>query len=266
MKAYMPDSERKALIRLNDKTRYPSHFTFLQELNGWRPGKMHLIIGNAGGGKSTLVRSLLADMTDAIKDDENVLVFLSEENETDFKTEFSRSGYNNKKLMNVNIVSEVNFDKNRGILAYLEFLIAETKPSIVVFDNITTSDLYECGVQEQSNRTRQLKKLAIKYGIVLILVAHTGKQITSTTPRLISEQDIQGSSAPTKLSEFIFVMQSFKVDERITTTLSILKARGQEPKHRLFELPYARQARMYAGSNPMNFKSLKEIFKTRDTL
>ena len=53
--------------KYTNKTFFKTRLNFLGQINGLRPQKFHLVIGTAGGGKSTLLRTILLDMVEILK-------------------------------------------------------------------------------------------------------------------------------------------------------------------------------------------------------
>ena len=62
------------LLKERDKVHWYSDYHFLNEHKGHRPGALHLYLGVAHGGKSTLMRSLLIDALKKCDKDKKILV------------------------------------------------------------------------------------------------------------------------------------------------------------------------------------------------
>ena len=69
----------------NKKNHFHSTFNFISSHNGFRKGKLHLILSDTGTGKSTLIRSLMYDVLLSLPEDKKLLLILSEETEMDFE-------------------------------------------------------------------------------------------------------------------------------------------------------------------------------------
>ena len=190
------------------------------------------------------------------------MLWLSEESTTDFVVEFFRGLKSTEPFKNLILVSELDINGNYG-QAFLDKIKA-VKPAVVLFDNITTSEFYECKVDQQSRNVKWFKKLAIDHNFAFVCFAHTVKKFGSATSELISENDIQGTSAPSKLAEFIFIMQSVYIGSSINSVLRICKNRGQIPENKIFTLNFDPKYRMYNESIPITFDRLRELFKDRN--
>ena len=132
--------ELTAYKKLNQEIHYHSQFNFLNSHRGYRPGALHLFLGIAGGGKSTLTRSMLLDLM-ASPSKPKILLWLSEESYKDYMTELSLIK-TVESWDNLYIVSELedNFIvKNvRDKIAYFEHCIVDSECDLVFYDNITT--------------------------------------------------------------------------------------------------------------------------------
>ena len=263
---YLPEECIDILREESEKIYFETHLKFLKSHGGLRPGCIHTIIGNSHAGKSTLVRSLIIDIVE-FNPDKKILVWLSEESEKDFLTEFYIKQHSNKKLKNVGLVSEIDQNNKSSTQIGKLFFEAIKDRDIVLFDNITTSIFYmDKTAIQQSTLSKRLKELALKENVAMIVIAHTSAEITSGVRREIEMNDIRGNKSIVNLSHFFYIIQNFHIDKTIFTTIKITKHRGQECDHRMFCLAYVKEARIYAVDRPIDYNEFKEAFKSRNVL
>lgn len=251
-------------------------FAFLNAHNGLRKGKLHVFMAPTSGGKSTLGRSLLFDALDN-NPDLNVFIYLSEETEDSFLKELADSDYSNQKgLDRLTVYSEI--DESNPINAdRLLFLLEENNTDLLLLDNITTAHFY----QDQPTRVQgmvvnKLKNVCAKMNIPVIVMAHTGAEVTDNMRRTIESNDIRGSKGIVNYTEFLYVLQSFhgeiydtllrKNTSKIFPCLFIKKFRGEHVSHKLFFLKYQDQKRIYESDREMEFQEFKNLFKSRNYL
>ncbi len=270
--ANLTNAERKIYIAKSLKVSWKSRFQFLQSHRGFRDGCIHLFLGTAGGGKSTLVRTLLIDILDHDKQNRNVLLQLSEETTADFNTELCFSQYENSNLENLKLISELggklleinHVDK---FLEYMEFVITNQEIKLWVIDNITTSKLYaDKTPQDQAATAIKIKTLASKLNIPVIIFAHTGAQVSDNMGRLIEDNDIRGSKTIINLTQFLYIMQRFVLKDVIFPTIKISKHRGQMVDNKIYRLDFNKKVRIILTDHLLPFEEFKEAFKGRNTL
>lgn len=244
---------------------FKSSFEFVNATNGWRPEKIHLFLSTTGGGKSTLVRTILLDMLGNF--DKKIGIYLSEETEKEFYTELAFSGYDDiKDFERVKIFSEQELEKSptaQGTLINMKMLVEENKIDILLVDNITTLDSYESSLQNRTLITKGLKKLAAISNIPIVVIAHTDAKFKQGQ---IDPNDIRGSKTITLESHFIYALQPVLRSDGQRSFLVVKKDRGQPVKNKHFELFYYSQRRIFGKDEPVDFEVFKEAFNARDKL
>lgn len=265
---FLNEASKQLLQYQKNNVENFSELSFVSQHNGFRNGKLHLFLGTAGAGKSTLVRTILNDYLDNNAGD--ALVYLSEETLNDFASAIYQSNFDGVKGRRVDIISEVDFLVEDGFKMNIDFLFrkfSETDASIIIFDNITTSMLYnDRKPEEQSDFVHKLKVLAHRINKPIILIAHTSANVSRYTSSLISENDIRGSKSITNFVEFLYILQVFEVGENRISTLRNIKARDQEIAHHLHILFYNHKYRVYSATEPYKFEDFKEAFSKRNKL
>lgn len=252
------------------KRHYSTKFNFLKIHNGIRKGNMHTFLGTSGGGKSTLVRTLILDILQNMKDKNDVVVlWLSEERAKDYVREMYKAGVPYKIIQQVKIYSEQDNlgDGQQNILKKMEWLINEVRPLAFIYDNITTSIEYATvDTKKQDKFYVALKRMSNNTSVPFIVMAHTNAGINENYEALIDQNDIRGSKMPAMLSEFFYIMQSFYVGETRYNTIKLTKFRGNPVEHRLFGLNYLHDTRLFMSDSKMDFVKFSEIFKQRNKL
>jgi RecA-family ATPase len=243
---------------------FDSCYSFLQEHNGWRKGKMHLVLGISGGGKSTLVRSLLVDLFVHGMILGNALVWLSEESEEDLENQVAKvnSRIGSNTLTTISELSVENLSE-----AYFEETLLSDKPDIFFMDNLTTSQLYEGrSIRDQLLFVKKLKTMCIKLNIPFVLIAHTGAEITENCNRLINMNDIRGAKNIVNLVEYLYLLQRFTLETDFFPTIRIAKSRGHLISNDIHKLVFNPENITYSKSFRIPFEEFKEAFKQRRTL
>lgn len=244
-----------------------SKFAFLNCHRGIRPAKLHILMGTAGSGKSTLVRSIIGDQIENNFD--SVYVWLSEESVDELKEGMMDLDLSDEILSRLLIESELdtapksNKPRDREILERVYLSGAK----VLIIDNITTSQFYmDMKVSEQSSFIKRLKDFAVKTGIAVFLVAHTKKDIHDNMNKLINENDIRGSASVVNMAHFFYILQRFEQNKIFAPTIRVVKHRGYNVTERLFYIQYDKYKMAYVKDNSIEFKKFKEMFKERDKL
>lgn len=273
-KAEMSELEQKLMIQETDTQHYKSCFHFLNEHKGWRPGKVHTIVAPTHSGKSTMTRSLVWDfLVNTELPYEKCFVWLSEESSDDFKQEFARLRIPANISNRLFIGSEQ--DTAEG-LTHKKLLFSESlktvNPSIVFFDNVTTSEFYMGRKpEEQASFATFIKRQCKEANIPFIVVAHSGGA-TGMSRRLIELNDIRGGKDIVNVTEFAYILQRFRVKDPITgkehyfPTIRIEKHRGYTCENLLFKLRFNRETVSFMQDKIIPWGEFKDAFKDQLTL
>ena len=268
-----------SLLSERSKVHWFSDYSFLTEHKGHRPGNLHLYLGVAHGGKSTLMRSLIIDALKRCDKEKKVLIWLSEETEEDFLIEFSMalknfSSDDAKTLFKKLIIhSEMNFSaifKTETVKTkwlYFKDILNQERISIVFFDNLTTSEFYmDQNIETQSFFVKQLKEATSESKKPVVMVAHTGAEVTENSHRLIAMNDIRGCKSVINIVQFCYILQRFQINDFYYPTLRICKHRGQTVENKMFWLHFNKDSNLYIEDKLINFLEMKDNFKRRNVL
>lgn len=266
--AYVSTQDAQRHQANSAKVHIGSKFGFLSSHNGLRPGCIHTLMGISGGGKSTMIRSLVRDFAfhadNAQPHPKVMLVWLSEESGEDFRAELSRGVPDHERLFDIKVFSELEVDHSKTLLSEL---LMDFQPDVFLFDNITTSRFYQDKkTDEQSKFCWWIKKLSKDNKIATVLIAHTGAAVTESMSRPIEMNDIRGSKSIVNISEFFYILQRFQLKEDFYPTISISKNRGQDVVNRLYKLNYDKHFRSYVSDTAIDFEKFKEVFRERNRL
>lgn len=260
-------TEQKILLDEKNTTHFNSNFRFLKAHNGFRPGNTHVLLGTSGGGKSTLVRSIIVDLLCNIPK-RKVLLWLSEETRLQFLTEFNYSQFDEYENNDFYIISEMDNElSDEGLIRKIEDIVFSKKIDIVVYDNLTTSQMYMGkSVSDQSKASKLLKKMATAWNVPMFVVAHARADITENYNNIINMNDIRGGKDIVNQAEFFYIMQTFFSGNSRMTTLRMVKHRGYLPSDFIYQLNFSAKNRLFFSSDGIPFKKFKEAYKSRNKL
>lgn len=243
-----------------------TNLSFLNQHGGFRKGKFHLFLGESGGGKSTMFKTMILDFLENNKT-KVAGIWLSEEELEDMVAEFSKV----KKLRTALTQGKISFfseieEKNKA-MANLELQLKSMIESVdVIFlDNLTTSKLYQDRpLEKQAKVASSLKSLAKQYKKPLVIFAHTGTGAGMNS--LSSQNDIRGSKTIINLSEFIYMVQQLQVEEEKISTIRCVKSRGSVTDKFGYFLEFSSDEMIYKAAVPQDPKVFKTIFKLASKL
>ena len=253
-------TEAQTRIKINKHKFFNSDLMFLNDHNGFRKGKLHLLLGSTGSGKSTIIRTVLTDLITK-NPKKNILLYLSEETTGDLKDELALTDTDFSKNENLFVISEQEINQKVPLQVYLKDAVDQYKIDLILFDNITTSIFYgEINYQEQAAVSKWFKTYAQEKNIPIVLIAHTMTGTNMNLRQWISEDQIRGSKYIANLVEFLYILQRVQVDDTSYQLIRTVKHRSQSPAHKVYELIYSREKRLYLGAIPISAQKIKEIF------
>lgn len=252
----------RALKSRNEKVFIQTGLKFIDQHKGFRPGKVHTIMGKPSGGKSTIMRTILKGVCKSLGKDEKIFLWLSEESEEDFLTALSYDDVLLEYGDQIIFCSEVHeqYDKYRtDAFTRIEEVFLKEKPKLFIYDNLTTSKLYSEDFKIQTAVSQKLKSMAIEHNMPMLLFAHTKSSVLKN--QLIDLNDIRGSRAIVNLSEFFYILQNFEIGKNIYNTVRVCKHRNQEIRDRMFLLNYEATTLTYKFDVELDFDEIKQLFK-----
>jgi len=257
--------DRELIAKHKDKNEtiyFNSKFNFLNQHNGIRPNKMHLLIAPTHVGKSTLVHSII-DSTVVDNNNISVMLYLTEETTDDYISAISHFVDGDEIKGKIRCMVEDKTETDESIKKAITQAIDMHKPKIFFIDNVTTCKLYQDrGTEKQSETAMWLKSLLKK--TTLFIVAHTNGN--DYNKEMLNENHIRGSKTITNITEFMYVLQPIKLNNTLYQYLRIIKHRGQSMRDNFFLLIWDGKSRTMSGDMPKNFDDFKELFSVRNKL
>jgi len=262
---YLEQSEFNEAINDHKETRFKSQLKCFTDHNGFRSGEIHAFIAPKGGGKSTLSRTIVSEL---LYSDHNILLYLSEEEAQKYLMEINsnvRQIYGadheraTKILDKLKVVSELDLKitNEDQWLRDIKFIIEEECIDIIVLDNFTTSFLGELFVSKQSQILRNLKKLAAKQDVPILIFFHTAK---GAAQKLFGGDDVRGSATAVNLGSYNYILFYFRsINECFLWTEKSRyhrRANGQ-----VYQLQFDGRAGIFIDAKVSNMDGLKDASK-----
>lgn len=246
---------------IDDDNRFifKTGLSFLAQHCGYRNGKMHMLLGVTGGGKSTMTRSMIYDFCKNNKK-KKALIFLSEEDKVSLEKELYK------------IESDISWANNLIIVSGLDgsdffTSVKKNRFDIIFHDNITTSNEYnDKKPQEQSKYINKVKQLISELNVPFVVVAHTGATSAMNQNKIIDVNDIRGSKTIINISEYIYIMTTFLIGNNMNQFITTNKNRTHMTTEKISMLDFDKVKRIYTKSTRVTFDEYNQIFKTRDIL
>lgn len=264
-------------VDLNDLERIRTGFSNLDRVvDGFFMGQLVLLTGKRGEGKSTLMGQLMAE---ALNQGYKVLAYSGELPGYQFKRwlDFQLAGPQNV-LTTYNVYSDpryslgedtverlnrwyydnaflydnnsLNGDEYESLLETIEKTIQRYGVKLVCVDNLMTAiDVASADSQyiQQSQFVRSLKQIAVRYNVVVLLVAHPKK----TDGKVTDNDAVSGSSDITNRADIV---------------LSYVKnAEGESPGGKVFVMKNRMTGKLALGDNAVAMEyepSSKRIYQT----
>ena len=231
--------EIKTQKEKNKKVFFQSKFKFLKAHNGLRPGNVHGLISPTSSGKSSLLKSIIAETCCQGP----VLTWLTEETIDEYQVAINSMEVPQRGLDNLSFVREKNIpdESKKGIDNFYNYLREQVIVSgceAFFIDNITSSRIYDgtFGLPGQIRAAKELPDLAEFLDIPIFYLAHTKKEVTDNFHRLTGNEDIKGHAQITIESQFFYCMQKFSQNERQTNFIRTTKHRGYSNANGFYRL------------------------------
>lgn len=255
---YISDREKFHFKKTSEIVHFQTGFNFLNEHKGFRPKCFHTLIAPTGVGKSTLVQSIISNISKSESDGVggDIVYYSSEEDTEQLKYKFSETNARMGFLKNMKVFCE----KERNDITRETFLemVAYYRPKILIFDNLTTSDLVNCSLAEQSNFLSNVHRVIRETNTSLFLICHAGKGVR-TRNVMFDINEIRGTSYPVNKSEFIYTLQSLRVKDKNFTILHLSKSRFYAKENEYFLLNFDKRTRLFASDKPLTHEQVDDI-------
>ncbi|WP_412474158.1 ATP-binding cassette domain-containing protein [Halobacteriovorax sp. YZS-1-1] len=265
-------SEEQDSIREKLKTQdYLSRYYFLNAHYGLRKSQIHVLVGESGKGKSTLLRSIMLDSARF----SNILVLLSEEDSDTFKyqmNEFAKSDVFTKKasesLQKIKVLSELDneFDPIRNFSHYfaqIRHFIQSYNIKSLFYDNISTG-LFSEEFALQANVLKEFKKIAIDFNIPVFIISHP-KKGALFSELLLKKDHISGNRCMSTIPENIYTLNACHNLFPKKTYILIDKSRHySRANNKWFELEYTYlndETGAFTSDKPVTYENVIENVK-----
>lgn len=267
--AYQTDGEKEESEIERMTYYFQTQIEFLKAHCGYRPGKMHILIGPTSGGKSTLVKTMLLDLVIHLGD-RKALLILSEERVKDFHESMSKMP-SSLKWLKLFVTTEDKIYEGNNMDNYIHELsgiVEKEQIKIVFYDNITTSKFYPVDkLGDQEKFVKSLKaKLCHVYDLPFVLVAHTRAEVTVNHNKITGPEDIRGCKITANLAECLYTLQVVDVEKHRFQYVKGHKGRGYDYDPGFFFLGYNSKLRCFDRIEKRDFESFRLNFEDRQRL
>jgi hypothetical protein len=241
------------LIARNEKFFFaPTRFEFIQAHKGFRPGAMHMLLAPISAGKSSLTRSILADVSQAHR----VLFLSTEETEHDFRTQcaYLKSPPNFENISWVDedaILAEIGQSQNliADYVRSLDWHLAASRAEILFFDNVTVSKCHR-EIKLAEDFACALRVLMVARKIPFYVVGHTASNVKEGV--MFESSDIRGNRTLAIKAEYLYCMARFAstIDDHTTLAnfIRVDKSRAHEGARRMYRMWFDPTEKHYTAS------------------
>lgn len=253
-------SDIESLRESAGKMHFQSRYRFLQATNGIRPGCIHGLLAPTSMGKSTLVRSIIADTSELCR----VGVILSEESPLEYSSGFigqkENINWDNVKYAIESEIVSVFKSKEEQIEAIVSFAI-ENDLVVLFWDNITTGSILGDSVrpEKMAMLLDLLKKRLLENNIALFFVAHTNKTVKTEQNHQFQGEDVRGSAQYYMKSDYFYTLQTKTKNDEKVTFLKIAKHRFHQVKNEYYILEFL--VSRYSRDIGVQYSKIQEIFE-----
>jgi energy-coupling factor transporter ATP-binding protein EcfA2 len=252
-----------------NKVEYSSSLKCFQMTKGLRKAELTTIIAPYGSGKSTFVKSILCDL---MKGHKRTLAFLSEEREDYYSSKIWQyfkivMGGDTDKANEYtkNLITESAVDSKNKIRTVEDFILM-LKESImtfgveaIVFDNVSTSFIFNLPIYKQSEAFSELKQFAVDFDVPMICVFHTTKGF-DIYEKILTGEDVKGHSSSTNIGSYNYTLMTFFRLKKPRAFVVIDKARyhGKANK-KVFELNYDEDFEIFTSDSETTMETVYGI-------
>lgn len=261
------------LRKMGEVKVHETSLKFLNEHNGIRPGKVHLLIASSGSGKSALMRKIIKDTIKSSR----CLVWLSEESDDEFSETFTRQDVTNKENIRIIDESSVTHDDKRDLFNKFKMACIGSfdgqGAEVVFFDNITTSEMLPSRIDDVSRFHIEIVNffkdtLRSDTPMALWVIAHTKKEIPQRNyHKLLSIEDIRGAQTICNRVQHAYTLQLFSDSSgRFYSIIKTHKQRGYDMSSKFYSLIYNPLMKTFQNDVEVPFSYVKGCFDNREKL
>lgn len=266
---HLDEKELAKQTERNNEYRIPTRFNFLRRHFGIRPGNLSGLMGTMGCGKSTLIKTIIADAAAKIK----TLVWLSEESPAEYqillnKIVADKSFMDNVKFLQEKGLEEMFFKNIKTFLSVVEYYVKQSRCKFLVIDNVTTSYMYseEVGFVGQRLTSSFLSDMAKRLDLAILYVAHTKSTVYDNQKMLITPEDIRGLKQLPMQSEYFYTFQKMTTDGVQSSFIRVCKYRHHTNASGFYKLVFDNEKKFYDLDTPSSFGCFKDINKGADRI
>lgn len=259
------DSYQNQLAK--DDKKFISRLGVFKITNGIRPTELSAIVGPSGNGKSTLCKTISLEC--AISGNK-CYHLLSEEKTSVYKSAISEAllkaseGKNIDKFLNKLLFeSMLDWKKEemtlKYFLSYLEKVIDEQDPDMIIIDNFTTSFLGSLPISQQGDAIVELRKIAAFYEIAIIAVFHTVKG-TDIYKKVLDGEDVRGNASSTNAGAYNYIITTYFRGDTPRVIVNLDKARYHKEANKTYwELYFEKDLGIYTKDQKRKYEDVKML-------
>lgn len=260
----MTDADKHELNMAKDEQKFFSSLGVFKITNGIRPAELSVIVGPSGNGKSTLCKTISIECSIGLK---KCYHLLSEEKTSVYKSAIASAlktacGNNSpdKFLECLSFESMLDWKPEelniKYFLKYLEKVIDEEDPDMIIFDNFTTSFIGSLNINVQGETIAQLRKIAAFYEVAIICVLHTAKG-TDLYKKVLDGEDVRGNASSTNAGGYNYIISTYFRGDTPRAIINLDKARYHPEANKTFwELLYDKASGVYVGCEKRRYEDV----------
>ena len=264
----MTEQNKQELNRAKTETRFHSELEVFKCTNGIRPGEFSVIVAPSGNGKSTLCKTISIECATSKK---RCYHLLSEEVVDVYKAPIASTiskshltpDEQDEVLNNLFFETMLDWKPEEETLdylfSYLEDVMNEHAPEMIIFDNFTTSFVGELNISLQGKAIKMFRKFAAAYDIAIIGVFHTTKG-SDIYKQILSGEDVRGNSTSTNAGSYNYILSTYFRADKPRTFLLLDKARYHSKFNKTFwELKFHPLLEIFTGCERSSYEEIKEL-------